>query len=318
MKLSIIIPAYNAEKYIKRCIESVLFPYKSYEIIIINDGSYDSTEKIIKNLKSDKIKYYRNENHGVSYSRNYGIKKAKGEYIMFLDSDDYLLENWKEEIMAILDNKNKYDIAIFGKNLNLKYNKKEDLIEYIVGMKKPLIASVYSKLYLRRFIIDNKIEFNENIMTGEDMLFNIECILKSQKILIENKSFYMYRYVLGSLTNSYNEKYLLSNEVFLKTLEKMLEKKDDIENVEILNFCKSNSIVELVERLSYFKSFKSFKRIIIKEKKYCKFSKYQSLKSKIIICLLKIKFYLIVFIIYRIKHLITKYKNYNSEIFIKI
>ena len=93
-KVSIIIPVYNTEKYLKRCFDSVIAQeYENLELVIINDGSIDNSEQIIneyKNKYPDLIRYYSKENTGVADTRNYGIEKANGEYVMFLDSDDYL------------------------------------------------------------------------------------------------------------------------------------------------------------------------------------------------------------------------------------
>ena len=84
--LSIIIPVYNGEKYIKRCLDSIFTQsFENYEVIIVNDGSTDNTKNILDELKNDKLKIYNNENHGVSYSRNFGIEHSIGEYIMFVD-----------------------------------------------------------------------------------------------------------------------------------------------------------------------------------------------------------------------------------------
>ena len=93
-KISIIIPVYNTAKYLKRCLDSVLAQsYKDFEMVIINDGSTDNSEQIINEYKDkypDLISYYNKPNTGVASTRNFGIEKAKGEYIMFLDSDDYI------------------------------------------------------------------------------------------------------------------------------------------------------------------------------------------------------------------------------------
>ncbi|MCI8330684.1 MAG: glycosyltransferase [Bacilli bacterium] len=122
MKFSIIIPVYNTEKYLKRCIESVLNQtYQNFEIIIINDGSKDKSEEILKNYETNtKIKIIKQINHGVSYSRNVGIQKAKGDYIIFLDSDD-LLE--KDLLETINKNTNNEDMIKFS-YCDLKNNEK--------------------------------------------------------------------------------------------------------------------------------------------------------------------------------------------------
>ena len=107
MKISIIIPAYNAAKYIKRCIISLLNQtYKNIEIIVVNDGSTDNTLDILKNYD---IKVINQENLGVSCARNNGLKNCSGDYITFVDSDDYVDKNYIEDIVNIL-NKYKYDI----------------------------------------------------------------------------------------------------------------------------------------------------------------------------------------------------------------
>ena len=113
MKFSIITPVYNTEKYLERCIESVLNQtYNNYEFIIINDGSPDNSEKIIEKYKNNKnIKYIKQTNHGVSYARNIGIKKAKGDYILFLDSDDFYE---KDLLKTLKDNINDEDMIKFS------------------------------------------------------------------------------------------------------------------------------------------------------------------------------------------------------------
>ncbi|MBP3707033.1 MAG: glycosyltransferase family 2 protein [Clostridia bacterium] len=104
--VSIIIPAYNAEKYLQRCLESVVNQtYKNIEIIIVNDGSTDNTESIIiryqKKYKS--IKYFKKENNGVSDARNYGIAQASGEYFCFVDADDYVSESLISDLERYMD-----------------------------------------------------------------------------------------------------------------------------------------------------------------------------------------------------------------------
>ena len=92
--ISIIVPIYNAEKYLNKCIKSLINQTKKeLEFILVNDGSTDSSEEIIKTYKDKRIKYFKNKNQGIGKTRNFGIEKATGKYIMFLDSDDYLRED---------------------------------------------------------------------------------------------------------------------------------------------------------------------------------------------------------------------------------
>lgn len=112
MKFSIIVPTYNRENYLFKCIDSVLDQtYDNFELIIVDDGSTDNTEKLVKKYKDKRIKYFKNENHGIGYSRNFGLDKAKGDYIFFLDSDDYLNEDMLEKVSNLI---NKNDILIFN------------------------------------------------------------------------------------------------------------------------------------------------------------------------------------------------------------
>lgn len=122
MKFSIIIPVYNTEKYLERCINSVLSQsYENYEIIIINDGSTDNSEKLLKKYeKNPKIKVIKQTNHGLSYSRNVGIKKAKCDYILFLDSDDFI----EKDLLANLNENIKNEDMVKFNYCELKNNEK--------------------------------------------------------------------------------------------------------------------------------------------------------------------------------------------------
>ena len=89
--ISIVVPIYNASKYLNKCLDSLVNQTKKeLEFILVNDGSTDDSESIIKSYKDDRIKYFRRSNHGIGKTGNFGISKATGKYIMFLDSDDYL------------------------------------------------------------------------------------------------------------------------------------------------------------------------------------------------------------------------------------
>ena len=97
--ISIIVPIYNAEKYLNKCIKSLINQTKQeLEFVLVNDGSTDTSEDIIKSYKDKRIKYFKNKNQGIGKTRNFGIDKATGKYIMFLDSDDYLATHACEEL----------------------------------------------------------------------------------------------------------------------------------------------------------------------------------------------------------------------------
>ena len=195
--ISIIIPCYNAEKTIKRCLESVISQtYKNIEIVIINDGSIDKTDSIIKKYINDnRIKYYNRSNHGIGKTRNFGIKEATGEYITFLDSDDYLPNDAIDNLYNLAQ-KNKLDLVVSDYYVDNK-NIKSEKIKYfpITNVKNNpnLIFDInlapWNKLY-KKELIEN-IKFEENLKY-EDAPFVIESIIKAKRIGKLDKETYYY------------------------------------------------------------------------------------------------------------------------------
>ena len=312
MKLSIIIPTYNCQKYIDKCLSSVVD--SGNEIIVINDGSTDETIDILKKYKN--IKIFNNENSGVSFSRNYGVKKATGEYIMFLDSDDYLLPNFND----ILKENIKEDIIYITDGISEPVTK-DIILEHIVGIKSPCIASCWSKLYRRKYLIDNNITFKENLINGEDMLFNIDCLINTKKIKIINDSIYMYRQNIFSATKKFDERLFLSDKYFHNYLKESLNNSNfsDIQKYRIINYCLMNAIVTIIDRLSYL-DFKAFKENMsfIDDHVYentLKIKNILNIKRNILIIFIKCKFYKLIYYIFRLKH---KSKLKNEEYYIKI
>ena len=137
--VSIVIPIYNAERYLNECLKSVkLQSYSKIEVILVNDGSNDKSKSICERmcLNDKRFKLYNNTNHGVSYSRNYGIKKSKGKYLCFVDADDIIAIDYVKELISEI-RKNKCDLAICGivgfkNNImhNIKQNNKKKLNKY--------------------------------------------------------------------------------------------------------------------------------------------------------------------------------------------
>ncbi len=170
-KISIIVPMYNSEKHIKKCLESILNQtYEDFELLLINDGSTDITESIIKKYDDDRIKYYKNENQGIGKARNYGIEKSKGEYIVFIDSDDYVEKTMLEKLINKIES-DKLDIVIcdyYRKNKNRI--KEEKLISFentsIKDNEEVLLKinlSVWNKIFRKSLITKNKLKFKEDI-----------------------------------------------------------------------------------------------------------------------------------------------------------
>ena len=214
--LSVIIPAYNVEKYIEQCINSVLNQYlKNIEIIVIDDGSKDKTSdiclKISENNKN--IIYKKVQNGGCSVARNLGISMAKGKYIAFLDSDDWVDSDMYINMIEEAE-KNQADIVICGfkkldenKNLlsTVKIPKRNNKNEYI-DCTTEWFASPCNKIYKRDLLEKNNIRFLLNIYTGEDMFFNFISFFYSKNIISLDEPYYNYFMNQNSVSNNYKNR----------------------------------------------------------------------------------------------------------------
>ena len=205
-KVSIIIPVYNAENYLKKCIDSVINQsYKNYEIILVNDGSKDNSLKICKDYEkkySKIIKVIDQKNSGAAIARNNAIKCATGDYIVFLDSDDWITDDY---IMTFISNIKDNDILISGfKRYNNKYEfeyeKKPENNEWA----KFKYCSVAGKMFKKSFIIKNNIEYNK-YKIGEDACFNIKLYSLTNKIKVLDYAGYCNYENIHSVTNKSEE-----------------------------------------------------------------------------------------------------------------
>lgn len=197
--ISIIVPVYNVEKYIKNCLDSIINQtYKDLEIILVDDGSTDNSGVICDEYAStdNRIKVIHKENGGQSSARNLGIKSANGEFIGFVDSDDTIeLEMFELLYNAIQGT----DIAICGHNVvydnckktnsnsEEKFLNEESLWEQIFGK---LNNAVWNKLFKREYL--ENIKFDLNFAHGEDLLFNIMYLKKAKTGMLVDKPMYNY------------------------------------------------------------------------------------------------------------------------------
>ena len=188
--ISIIVPIYNAEKYINKCVDSLLNQTKKeIELILINDGPTDKTHDILKKYKDKRIKYFKNKNQGIGKTRNFGIEKATGKYIMFVDSDDYLKDNALEELYDKAE-ETKADLVIcdFYKVYDDGHQEKINLPSFKDGKLKDMPnilldinLSPWNKLYKAKLIKDNNIKFVEGIKY-EDAPFVSEALDRANYI----------------------------------------------------------------------------------------------------------------------------------------
>lgn len=206
-KVSVIIPIYNVEKYLERCLKSVINQsLKDLEIICVNDGSEDKCIDILNfyQNKDNRIIVINKKNGGSSSARNAGIKRARGEYIYFIDPDDYI-ESWALEDLIYISQKNNCDVVLSGYKTNptneiinpLYDNKKyTNGIEMILSNHKVHshndLCFVWRFIFKSKLINDNNIIFKEDVKIGEDFIFNLEVLSKSKGIYVSNKCFYNY------------------------------------------------------------------------------------------------------------------------------
>ena len=199
-KITIIVPIYNASKYLKRCIESIVNQtYNNLEIILIDDGSTDDSGSICDYFasKDKRIKVIHKKNEGVSSSRNYGIKYSAGDYICFLDSDDYYDHNFiKEMYYKIL--KQDADICYCGyikfNHKKVKNTSKKCLLNYFSG-KTQIQTGCF--LIKKSLITNHNLRFEEGVSWGEDYRFFASVIFHAKKIAYLKK-YYLYYNIAGS------------------------------------------------------------------------------------------------------------------------
>lgn len=192
MKVSVIVPIYNTEKYLKNCIDSLLKQnFEDYEIIVINDLSPGNAEEIIKSYNDKKIVYIKNKtNKGIGYNRNLGIKEAKGEYVCFIDSDDYVKEDFISK-MYNYSKENNLDLCVCDYvNVDEKGNTLEEFNLSNFGItnyeeNNKILCEINlgpcNKLFKKDMLIKNKIEFSEKLKY-EDLSFVALSIKNSKKI----------------------------------------------------------------------------------------------------------------------------------------
>ena len=320
MKVSIIIPAYNAAKYIKRCITSLLNQtYKKIEIIVINDGSTDNTLEMIKDFD---IKIINQNNSGVSCARNKGLQIATGDYITFVDSDDYVENDYIENVIRIINEYN-YDIIetplLFETNFN---NKVSNYTEYkVISEKKSLnfdkeyfdneLRYVIGVFYKKNVI--NNIYFDEKVRCYEDGMFNLKVKLNSKSYYFYPKCYYHYVQYLNSLSKTISDKHL----DYIIVMEKLNEifKDNNYLKKYVENIFKNNVLAIILFKLPYFNKNKyKYKKELVKSFKkyapnYCK-------KHKITLfilngyILISIWFFIIQF--FNINRLVIKYQSKNK------
>lgn len=228
--ISIIIPIYNTEKYLRRCLDSIVAQtYKDFECILVDDGSTDGSGEICDEytVKDSRFKAFHNKNHGVGYARNFGLDEAKGNWIYFCDSDDKL--SGKESLQMLADLTSSTELIVTGHNdfdeegnrLGVDYDgvkfngtiEKKEFIRRLFDKQSTVGYQGYlwTKLFNKGIIEKHHLRFDTQIKFAEDMLFVTEyCCLDEVRTIRINNPIKVYDYIhrkgsaMGSLQCSYN------------------------------------------------------------------------------------------------------------------
>ena len=235
MQLSIIVPVYNVEQYIRPCVQSIFrqgLSEETFEVILVNDGTPDKSIEMIDDIVNlhNNIKILTQENQGLSMARNNGLLKATGRYVMFLDSDDLIVDNTLPKLLAYTENKTvdlvitelikmtDADIESFTGNVindeMTELKSAKDAFLYDFNPKQCYSCRI---LYRRQFLIDNKLSFIPGIYF-EDVPFTTECYLKANTCIKSSLITYIYRQRENSIVASINPKKILDFNIVLAKL----------------------------------------------------------------------------------------------------
>ena len=245
--ISVIVPVYNAEDYLKECLDSLLRQtYSNIEILCVDDGSTDHSKDILNlyQRKDSRVKVFSQENKGPSAARNRALDEAKGDYISFVDSDDYLEANAYEILNECAQQKEDWDLLIFGANLVGGYN--DWLNDKVTPVFRQYIDSNPAEVlftekcakpflwlhFMKRELLEKpyKIRFDEELNLGEDQLFQFNYIPRAKNVMVIDQKLYNYRLSENnSLMQFYNTRRIKKMECHFQIVEKAISdwKKQD-------------------------------------------------------------------------------------------
>lgn len=240
--LSVIIPVYNSEKFIIKAVESVIHQtYKDIEIILVDDGSTDESYHMCYELsqKYNNVFLYKKDNGGVGSARNYGIGKANGDYILFLDSDDYIEERMVEDLLGQMEKessdivfcgyyveKKDKDVLVIEATKNNKVMNIDLFFKNIFSfLANNIVNNIGTKIYKKSIIDKNNIRFIEDYNICEDIMFCLNYLEKTNKISLNPGIFYHYVFQNNnSLTTRYIDDFFYAKRSLLIYLKSLLDK----------------------------------------------------------------------------------------------
>ncbi len=315
--ITIIIPIYNLEDYLDNCLNSIKKQtYTNFEVLLIDDGSTDKSKQICKfYVKEDsRFKYFYQHNAGVSKARNLGLQKACGKFVTFVDGDDFLNSN---HLQDMIDGMEYGQLSISGRNdiyqdkVKQSFKVDKDVVlnrrQLVDGILKPgiIYSFPWNKLYLTKIIKDNLITFNESLDYGEDLVFNMEYVLKINTAILKTDATYNYVYRKNSVSKLMNKKTLSKRITDLKAISYTLHMlPDSFENEQI--FLNKRMAIEGA-KYHRMMIFYHFNKLEINDYTVLIRSAYKSIKTKLTIKE-RLKYQLNM----KVPHLIACLKNITS------
>ena len=324
--ISVIVPVYNVGKYLCECIDSILLQsYKNFELILVDDGSSDNCSEICDEYakKDNRITVIRQDNQGVSSARNTGIKVSHGDWIMFVDGDDWLEKDMLEYLLSgdlscdviackVDNNHRLFSSSVMKcKVYDLCYNK-EDLFE-ILSLKRDELMCPVAKIYKSKCIKENQIYFHKYAKAAEDQMFNLDVYQVIKKIQILKLSKYHYRLNANSATMSFCEDFD-RNKYFVKYLLHMIDKYKFMGSIIYRQLLFSVYLIFDNRRKISYKKKKALLNIHLIKYPYCEVLKRVSIfnvgfKHWIDFLFFKCRFYFGIYIIYYVRKALLKVKH---------
>lgn len=208
--ISIIVPIYKVEDYLHECIESIISQEGNFELILVNDGSPDKCPTICDEYaqKDNRIRVIHKPNGGVSSARNAGLDIAKGEWIWFIDGDDYIEQNSIQAIIKAIDENPTSDLIQMGMKYLYGYKLSENIVENVFGLKKDSFLKKYISFYNHRILFEREIieehnlRFSKGLKVSEDQEFQLKYMMLCKCPVQISLSPYIYRQREGSVTHN--------------------------------------------------------------------------------------------------------------------
>lgn len=265
--VSVVVPAYNVEKYIAQCLLSIFGQdHNNIELIVINDGSTDNTLEILNSFKDERMIIVNQDNRGVSFSRNVGLDLAKGKYVVFVDGDDFLLNDFISSFVELAE---KYgsDFVFSTKCISTKKHKANPVASKTIGnedatatlLNPDVIVGCWNKIYRVGFLREKSIRFCTNLFYGEGLNFFITASQFANNVVVTNLEKYCYRRNNEfSATASFNIDKYLNGEQSLYSIRNNLISKSKLVykmwDLHMAMFC-----LGAVSKISFFKLKKTYK-----------------------------------------------------------